>query len=45
MAKSQHSNKEGKKPPLTTFKEKRAARKAKQDVKIVIPPLGASRAK
>jgi hypothetical protein len=38
MSKNQHSNKEAKKQPQTTFKEKRAAKKAKYDVKAIIPP-------
>jgi len=38
MTKIQRTNKEMKKQPLTTFKEKRAARKAKHDVKVIIPP-------
>ena len=38
MTKIQRTNKEMKQPPLTTFKEKRAARKAKHDVKVIIPP-------
>lgn len=38
MPKNQRSNKETKKQPLTSFKEKRAARKAKQtDVKGLLP--------
>ena len=38
MSRNQHSNKESKKQPQTTFKEKRAAKKAKYDVKAIIPP-------
>ena len=37
MSKNQHSNKEAKKQPQTTFKEKRAAKKAKYDVKAMTP--------
>lgn len=40
MAKIQRTNKETKKQPLTSFKEKRAARKMKQDVKPILAPLG-----
>lgn len=40
MPKTQRGNRETKKQPLTTFKEKRAARKAKQrdGVKGLTPP-------
>ena len=33
MAKEQHSNREAKKKPLMSFKEKRAAKKAKKDTR------------
>lgn len=38
MSKVQKSNKESKKKPLLTFKEKREARHHKKDIKDALPP-------
>lgn len=40
MSKSQHSNKEAKKQPLLTPKEKKAAKQVKKHARDVIPLLG-----
>ena len=39
MGKAQHSNREAKKQPTLTLKEKREAKKSKKQAKTVVQPL------